>query len=140
MQYFYGHKWKIYIAKGNKQFITTDNPIVEWWPPPETIYGASFLEKIKYFALTPEIFIELKYPYGSEKINRKTLYEGEDDLVRMSNLLLASRAGNFAYANDKTLLEEIVLGRENPGALEIAVYKKYDYPWDLYRKKLKDTQ
>ena len=133
---FYGHKWKIYIAKGKKRFITTDNPVVEWWLPPEDFYGrASFLERIKYFALTPEIFIELTYPQGSTKIKRKTLFEEEDGIVSFFNITMVSRGGSdFAYSQEKSLLEEIMSGRANPGVLEKKVYEKYDYPWYLYKK------
>jgi hypothetical protein len=134
---FYGHKWKIYIAKGKKKFVTTDNPVVEWWLPPEDFWGqGSFLERTKYFTLTPEIFIELTYPQGSTKIKRKTLYESDDNVVSYFNTVLASRGGSdFAYANDKSLLEEIAIGRINPGVKERQIYEKYDYPWVLFHEK-----
>ena len=89
---FFGQEWKIYIAKGNERFITSDAPVVEWWPPPQSFYGATFLERNKYFALTPEIFIELTYPIGSDKVKRKTLFEREDDTVALFNLLLMTHA------------------------------------------------
>lgn len=132
---FYGQKWKIYINKGKRKFITSENPVVEWWSPPKSFYdNATFLERTKYFPLTPEIFIILTYPRGSNKANRKTLYDEQEELVKELNLLLASRKGDFVYSDSKVLLEEIISSRRNPGLFERDVYKKYDQPWDEYRK------
>jgi len=132
---FYGQKWKIYIAKGNKRFVTSDNPIVEWWPPPETLYGTSFLERRKYFALTPEIMFELTYPKGSTKAKRKTIFNDEDDTVGLFNILLAAHAHEFAYSHDKSLLENILNGYSKPGYLEVAYYKQFELPWMEARKR-----
>lgn len=69
---FFAKKWKIYIAKGTDKFVTSDSPVVEWWSPPQSFYSATFLERNNYFALTPEIFIELSEPQGfNRKINQK---------------------------------------------------------------------
>lgn len=132
---FFGHKWKIYIAKGKKRFITTDSPVVEWHPPPQTFYGASFLERNKYFALTPEIFIELTYPVGSEKVKRVTIFEDRDNDVMVFNILLASYGGHkHAYSNDRALIESLISGRNNPGLIEKTYYERYRKPWDMARK------
>lgn len=131
---FYGHKWKIYIAKGQKKFITSDAPVVEWFPPPQTFYGASFLERNKYFALTPDIFIELTHPHGSEKVKRKTLYAGDDDVVSTFNILLADYAYEFAYSGERQLLEDLIAGRAKPGRPELNYLEKFKRPWDEAKK------
>jgi hypothetical protein len=132
---FYGQKWKIYIAKGKRRFVTTDNPIVEWWHPPQTIYGPSFLDRKKYFSLTPEILFELTYPRGSTKVKRKTIFSEEDDVVGLFNILLTAHAREFAYSHDKSILEEILNGRSDPKSLEVEYYKRYELPWEEARVK-----
>ncbi len=131
---FYGHKWRIYIAKGKKRFITTDSPIAEWWLPSQTFYGTSFLGRIKYFALTPEIFFELTYPRGSTKIRRETLFESDDEKVDLFNILLAAHGHEFAYANNKAPLEKLISGRNKPGKLEKEYFEKFEKPWVIARQ------
>ena len=132
---FFAKKWIIYIAKGKDKFITSDSPVVEWWSPPQGFYPATFLERKNYFALTPEIFIELSEPQGSTKINRKTLYEDDKDIIRFKNIIIASNADNYIYSGDKDLLAEIIDGRNNPGAVEIDYLKRFEFPWREYRTK-----
>ena len=131
---FFGQKWKIYIARGKKRFITSDSPVIEWWPPPKTFHGASFLERNKYFTLTPEIFLELTYPIGSEKAKRKTIFDNEDDTVSLFNILIAAHSHAFAYSGDKKNLESLLAGRKSPGILEKAYYERYERPWKESRK------
>jgi hypothetical protein len=126
---FFGQKWKIYIAKGKKRFVTSDSPVVEWWLPPKTFYGASFMERNKYFALTPEIFFELTFPVGSNKIKRKTIFEEEDNIVVLFNILVASHAQEYAYSDDKVLLEDLMAGRAKPGPIEMDYYERFERPW-----------
>ena len=131
---FFGQKWKIYIAKGKKRFITSDSPVIEWWPPPKTFYGASFLERNKYFALTPEIFFELTYPIGSEKAKRKTIFDSEDETISLFNILIAAHSHSFVYSGNKKVLENLLASRKNPGILEKAYYERYERPWEEARK------
>jgi hypothetical protein len=134
---FFAKKWKIYINKSATKFITSDSPVVEWWPPPEGFYGATFLEKNNYFALTPEIFIELFEPSGSNKINRKTLFDKDADLIKSKNIIIASHADKYIYSGDKQPISEIINRRNNPGQLEIEHYKKFELPWKKYRSRTK---
>ena len=134
---FFGMKWKAYISRGNEVFITSDSPIVEKWLPPEGFYGASFLERNKYFALTPQILFELTYPKGATKIKRKTLYKDQDDKVKTLNIILASGAHKFAYSGNRSCLEQLLAGRENPGRLGKEYIKKYVLPWAKYHMKMK---
>ena len=131
---FFGQKWKIYIARGKQRFITSDSPVVEWWLPPRTFDGASFLERNKYFALTPEIFFELTYPIGSNKIKRKAILEDEDDTVSLFNILIAAHSYRFAYSGDKKLLESLISGRAKPGILEKKYYEQFKRPWEKAKK------
>lgn len=135
---FFGQKWEIYIAKGRKRFITSDSPVVEWWLPPKTFYGASFLERNKYFALTPEILFKLTCPKGSKKAKRKTIFEKDDHIISVFNILLASHAHEFVYSNDKEILNSIILGRTNLGIVEIDYYKQFEQPWVEYRRRNKE--
>lgn len=133
---FYGQKWKIYINKGRRKFLTAENPVVEWWLPPKGFWdNASFLQRTKFFPLTPDIFIVLSDPKGSSKVNRKTLFNADEELVKEFNVMLASRKNDFIYSSDKSLLEDFASSRSKPGALESKIYMKYDYPWDEFRKK-----
>lgn len=136
---FYGQKWTIFIAKGNQKFITTDSPIVEWWLPPKSLYDGGFLERDKYFALTPDLLIKLTDPQGSSKMKRKTLFEKDDDTVRLLNILLAAHSKRFAYSAEKAQLQEIVNGRKKPGNIEIKYHKEYEKPWSDYKSKIKGT-
>lgn len=131
---FFGQKWKIYIARGKKRFITSDGPVIEWWLPPQTFYGASFLERNKYFALTPEIFFELTYPIGSNKIKRKTIFESGDNTIALFNILLAAHSHKFAYSGDRKLLENLISGRAKPGVLEKTYYERFERPWKEAKK------
>ena len=131
---FYGQKWKIYLAKGKNQFITTDNPVVEWWLPSKTFYGTSFLGRNKYFALTPEIFIELTYPIGSTKIKRETLFEDSDEKVHLLNIMLAAHAHAFMYAKNKAPLDDLISGKNNPGKMEKKYFKEFEKPWMLAKR------
>lgn len=122
---FFGQKWKIYIARGKERFITSDAPVVEWCPPRQSFYGPTFLERNKYFALTPEIFIELTYPIGSDKVKRKTLFEREDHTVAVFNRLIVDHAHEFAYASNRKPLDDLISGHETPGVIKIAYFNQF---------------
>lgn len=131
---FFGQKWKIYIAKGEKRFVTSDNPVVEWWPPPETFYRASFLERNKYFALTPGILFELTVPLGSKKVKRRSIFNDEDDVVSLFNILIAAHCHSFVYSGDRDNLEGLLAGINNPGIIEKKYYEQYERPWKEAKK------
>ena len=59
---FFHKKWNILKAPGEFQFITSDNPVVEWMPKPKTFYGYTFLERNHYLVLSPDLMLELTYP------------------------------------------------------------------------------
>jgi hypothetical protein len=135
---FFGMKWKIYLLRSKEIFITTDSPIVEKWFPPKTAYGdgCSFLERTKYFALTPKILIELTYPCGTKKVKRETLFEGQSEIVKMFNIILMSGCQEFVYSGDDDCLGQLLSGIEKPGLLERAYMEKYEKPWAEYRRRI----
>ncbi len=133
---FFNMKWKVYIARGTEFFITSDSPVVEKWLPPKGIYGASFLERDKYFPLTPNILLELTYPRGTAKIKRETLYEADNYVIKSLNIIIASGADSFVYSGNKEPLEKLLAGRENPGRLEREYIEKYEIPWAEYRERM----
>lgn len=126
---FYAKKWQIYISKGASRFITSDSPVIEWFAPPTGFYGRDFLSRNHYLALTPEIFIELTYPIGSEKIRRKTLFKKDDDMVMMFNHLIASHANEHAYSGDDEIISRMLEARKRPGVAEREYVERYERPW-----------
>lgn len=135
---FFAHKWKMHIAKEAGAFITSDNPVTEWWSPTNTFWGTPFLGRNKYFALTPEIFIELSPPKGSCKVKRHTIFNKNDNDIRTFNLLTASHSSEYIYSSNQKVLEYFALIRNTPGEFEIEHYKKYELPWEEYRRKIGD--
>lgn len=133
---FFAMKCKAYIARGKEVFVTSDSPVVENWLPPTGPYGASFLERDKYFALTPQILFELTRPKGVKKLKRKTLYEDQDDMVKALNIIIKSGAQEFVYSGNRTCLEQLLAGIENPGRLEREYIEKYETPWAKYRMRM----
>ncbi|OGJ64501.1 hypothetical protein A3C37_01825 [Candidatus Peribacteria bacterium RIFCSPHIGHO2_02_FULL_53_20] len=135
---FFSMKWKAYIARGKEVFITSDSPVVEKFPPPTSFWGAhSFLERNKYFALTPDILFELTEPVGSTKVRRKTIYEEDDDIVKTLNMILISGAQDYAYSGSRICLDQILAGRNNPGYLEKKYLEQYEKPWAEYHAKMR---
>lgn len=137
---FFGMNWKIYLARGNERFITMDSPVVEWFLPPQHFYGSSFLERSKYFSLTPEILFELTYPVTPRKATREALFEKDDDRVKTFNMLLVSHAQGSAYSGEQRLLDGLLSGYTNPGRLEKAYFEKYERPWREYHLKKERSQ
>lgn len=118
---FAGQDWFVYISKAKSGFITSDNPVAEFFPERKSFYGASFLEREHYFALSPEIIIHCKYPNekNRKELRRKTYFDNDKDKILFLNLKLAYCALNFIYSKDKEPLNEI---------LKIAeIHKKQQY-------------
>lgn len=126
---FFAKKWRIYIARGNERFITSDSPVVEWFEPPITFYGTTFMERNHYLALTPEIFIELLPPEGSSKVQRKTIFNDQDDLVRMYNCLIIAFSYKYAYSGVRRSLEERLAGVRSQGRPEAMYRSRFVRQW-----------
>ena len=136
---FYAQNWNIYIAQGSRRFITTDSPVVEWWPPPTSFYDGAFMERNKYFPLTPEILIELTPTLEvHQKYERIVFSKKDDDQVHLFNILLAAHAHAYAFSSNREELVDILLGRIMQTKIAIQYYEKYKKPWDIYHQKQHD--
>ena len=123
---FYEKKWKVYLAKGNVKFNTSDSPLVEWLKKPtHFLFGRSFFDHNHYLPLSPEILIELTAPIGSKKVKREALFSDKDDIVKMFNLLIADKAMKFAYSIDRKMLDDLVNGAKLPGVAEKMYVDKF---------------
>jgi len=95
-------KWRIFLSERPYYFITSDNPVAEWFPPRTGIFGASFMERQHYLALTPNILIETIRPDGidpeQQPTERLSYHAASGKGILMFNILLASHAHQFAYA------------------------------------------
>ena len=111
-------KWRIIFSERPYCFITSDNPVAEWFPPRIGIFGASFMERKHYLALTPNILIEATRPDGMDPeqrpVERLSYHAANGKGVLMFNIVLASHAHQFAYAPQigefKRLLETVSKG------------------------------
>lgn len=108
---FYGKKWNVYLARGRYKFITTDNPVAEYFPETNGWWGNDFLSRTHMFALTPTILIEAVYPHHTtgKKLRRKTLFDTVQDqaLMLKHNFFLANKAVQFAYSTLPTELQQL---------------------------------
>lgn len=97
---FFGQYWTVHVSKCERQFVTSDNPVVVVLPPRDHIYGPTFLERTHIFPLTPNLAIEATYPHtdSGKKLKRKTHFPGSEYEVDRINLLIAGRS-NFVYAS-----------------------------------------
>jgi hypothetical protein len=105
-------KWRFYLAKGTKKFITTDTPVVEVFNKTgntmvEKMYSNHIAQRKHYLALTPEILIELIDPLKSVKKQKRHAITN-DELIIQSNLLLVRWSKDFAYATSKEYLEDLL--------------------------------
>lgn len=93
---FYNKNMRVYIAKGSRKFITSDNPVYEWIADSTVMLARSILLRRQFLALTPEIMVESFYSPGAKSIKRRTLFDNEKDnwVVQWFNL----QQGNFATA------------------------------------------
>lgn len=101
---FYGKHWRIYFAKGTKRFITSDTPVIEWFPERRGSYGTSFLERKHYLVLSPEVLIEMVYPKSGKGIKRKYIYDEE---VMRLNIMRAELSIDYCFAERSDELQEL---------------------------------
>ena len=95
-------KWRIIFSERPYYFITSDNPVAEWIPPRTGIFGATFMERKHYLALTPHILIETIRPDGmdpeQQPVERLSYHAANGKGVLIFNIVLANHAHQFAYA------------------------------------------
>lgn len=106
---FFAQYWTVYISNSNRKFVTSDNPVSIVTPKRDTFYGAGFLERKHYLSLTPKICIVSSYPNTDGKnIKRKCLYEKDSQKVLEINSILADRAYEYTYSQEKKELDELI--------------------------------
>lgn len=107
---FAAQHWTVYISKASKKFVTSDNPVAMYIPEQEGWFGPTFLERIHYFALSPDICIEARHADNKSGKNliRKTLFEKDNHVISLLNTKIAARAHRYVYAKDKGSLEGIL--------------------------------
>ena len=102
-------KWRIVLSEEPYRFITSDNPVAEWWVPPNT----SFMERKHYLALTPSILIETTRPDSidpeQQSGDRLSYHVANGKEVLMLNKVLADRAHQFAYALQTEEFEQLLV-------------------------------
>ena len=114
-------RWRIYLSEGPYHFITSDNPVAEWWIPPRTgLTPVTFMDRRHLLALTPNILIEAVRPDSmnpeQQPVDRLSYHAANAKGVLMFNAVLVNNAHQFAYAprtdEFEQLLKAIQLGRK----------------------------
>src|SRR6267154_6015055 len=77
---FEAQHWIVYVSRIPRKFITTDNPVAVAIPRRKSFFPPTFLERIHYFALTPDICVEACFANDgmSKKIRRRNLFAGSE--------------------------------------------------------------
>ena len=118
---FLAKKWRIILSEGPYHFITSDNPVAEWWIPPKTeLTPVTFMDRRHLLALTPDILIETCRPDSmnpeQQPVDRVSYHTANEKGVLMFNKVLVNNAHQFAYAprtdEFEQLLKAIQLGRK----------------------------
>lgn len=117
---FYGKKWRFYYSYKDISFITSDVPLIEWFPKKKRFYGYTILERKHYLALSPHLLIELINPYEpGKKVKRKMIEQKKADYF---NHLIATYSDSFCYSKNKELLQRLIDIRKK--VLELAIKNK----------------
>lgn len=111
-RWFVIKKWRFYLAKGSKKFITTDTPVIEVFNNTgktmiEKMYSNHIAQRRHYFALTPEILIELVDPLISGKKQKRHALADDRTIIEI-NRLLVIYSKDYAYASSKEYLEDLL--------------------------------
>ena len=106
-------KWRIILSEGPHHFITSDNPVAEWFPPREELCPATFMDRVHCLALTPNIFIETVRPDSmnpeQQPVDRLSYPTANRKGVLMFNKVLANHAHQFAYASQTDEFEQLLI-------------------------------
>ncbi len=103
-------KWRFHIARGEQKFITSDTPVIEEFNPAKTLveqmYSNHIAQRHHYFALTPEILVELSDPLAKGKaVKRKWIYDA--DVLKL-NLKIASLSYKYCYSKSNLEFERVI--------------------------------
>ena len=106
--WFKAKNWRFHIAKGTKQFITSDTPVVDIFKGEtlqERMYGNHIMARKQFLPLTPSILIELTDPRFGKKVKRGVV---TDDYVTQYNLMRVRHSEDYAYAQHKSDLDDLL--------------------------------
>lgn len=113
-RWFFIKKWRFYLAKGSKKFITSDTPVSEVFNHGENaMFTNHIAQRRHYFALTPEILIELTNPTLSGKKQKRHAVTDNRVIIEINrHIVIYSK--DYAYSNDKEYLEDLLQFYEGP--------------------------
>lgn len=96
----FNKKINIYYIKWlNREFVTSDNPVIQVFPEYEkSVYWIDFIRRIHYFPLNPYILFEF-LPYKSGKKVKKILVQDTDKVMYYN--LLRSTYSKYLYSTSK---------------------------------------
>ena len=105
-------KWRIIHSKESHHFITSDNPVVQWIPPTKGIFGPTFMDRVHFLPLTPNILIETTPP-GSmnpeqQPVDRLSYCAVNGKRVLMFNKMIANHAHQYAYASQTDEFKQLL--------------------------------
>lgn len=110
-RWFYIKKWRFYLSKGSRKFITSDTPVIEVFNNGDTMieqmYSNHIAQRRHYFALTPEILIELIDPLGPGKRQKRNAITDDRFIIEV-NRLIVNYSKNYAYSNNRKYLEDLL--------------------------------
>ncbi len=111
---FYNAKWRFYIAKGKRRFVTSSVPCVEIFPQErKSFYGPTFYCRKHFFPLSPTIMIEAINPLlAGKRVKRKCITDEDvfDLNIQQANWSYIENEPQYSrcYAQRKQELEELV--------------------------------
>jgi len=118
-KWFLAKNWRFYIAKSSKQFITSDTPVVEIYDKDNRLFGNHIMQRQHFFALTPNILIELTNPLTTGKrVKHSTVNNAQ---VEQYNLLRAQHSKDFCYSHNRSDIEDLLPYYEGRLTLQQAV-------------------
>lgn len=107
--WFIAKGWRFYIAKSDKQFVTSDTPVIEIFngtTPIERMYKNHIMQRKQFFALNPSILVELVDPLKyRKKVKRKVI---TNEQVVEYNLLRAQYSDDYCYSKNRSDLEDLL--------------------------------
>lgn len=104
-KWLFAKNWRFHIAKSSKQFITSDTPVIERYGNEGGLSKGHILQRGHFFALTPNILIELSDPTrNGKRVKRRTVSDAE---VASYNLFRANQSNAYCYSASKSDLQDV---------------------------------
>jgi hypothetical protein len=122
-------QWTIYRRTEQFQFITNENPVVEWAPRETGFYGTARLARWQYIAISPDVMIKIEppplpnpFPEPKEAFPPLPLafetarYKESSDIdVVIYNFLLTGCGSAYAYAQRRLELDALIEQHQTRG-------------------------